>query len=148
MTGDLIIIQTTYNCVLILIISDVFINIWINSVFLALFDIDRVVKERDITLLEQYIPIVIQYVLEDDQAVVLDSNFVKIFRISQLAIEYLQFCKKYLDNTVVLLKRELSKLNQVSLKIIFFWNYSHPHILGYNVIKWWIWFDIKFLKSI
>lgn len=32
----------------------------------------------------------------------------KVFRISQLAVEYLLFCKKYLDNTIVLLKKEFS----------------------------------------
>lgn len=76
---------------------------------------DRIVKDRDITTVEQYIPLVMHYVLEDDQAEILDSNFVKIFRISQLAIEYLLFCKKYLDNTIILLKKESSKLKQVSL---------------------------------
>lgn len=81
--------------------------------FIGFFDVDRVVKERDINIIEQYIPLVIHYVL-DDQAEILDSNFVKIFRISQLAIEYLLFCKKYLDNTVVLLKKEMTKLKQVS----------------------------------
>lgn len=80
----------------------------------GLLDIDRIVKERDISTVEQYIPIVIHYVLEDDQAEILDSSFVKIFRISQLAIEYLLFCKKYLDNTVVLLKKEMSRLKKVS----------------------------------
>lgn len=82
--------------------------------FVDLLDIDRVIKERDITVIEQYIPLAIHYKLEDDQAEILDANFVKIFRISQLAIEYLLFCKKYLDNTVVLLKKEMSKLKQVS----------------------------------
>lgn len=76
---------------------------------------DHIVKDRDIRTIEQYIPVVMHYVLEDDQAEILDSNFAKIFRIGQLAIEYLLFCKKYLDNTVILLKKELSRLKQVSL---------------------------------
>lgn len=82
--------------------------------FLDSFDIDRVIKERDINTVEQYIPLVVHYILEDDQAEILDNNFVKIFKISQLAIEYLLFCKKYLDNTVVLLKKEMARLKQVS----------------------------------
>lgn len=82
-------------------------------------DIDRIVKERDILTVEQYTPLVIHYVLDDEQAEILNSSFVKIFRISQLAIEYLLFCKKYLDNTVVLLKKEMTRIKQVSGKIKF-----------------------------
>ncbi|XP_024947858.1 zinc finger protein Dzip1 isoform X2 [Cephus cinctus] len=42
---------------------------------------------------------------------ILDPNFVKLFRIAQLAVEYLLYCKQYLDHSVVILKDELrSKL--------------------------------------
>ncbi|XP_072397876.1 uncharacterized protein DZIP1 [Diabrotica undecimpunctata] len=79
---------------------------------ICLIDIDRIIKERDVASVERNIPIVVQYVLESDQAIVLDSNFVKLFRLSQLSVEYLLFCKKYLDKTVVLLKKDVSKLKQ------------------------------------
>lgn len=84
---------------------------------LALLDVDSIVKEKDVSTLERYIPVVVHFKLENEQSQVLDANFVKVFRICQLAIEYLIFCKMYLDNTVVLLKKELSKCMQVS-----FWN--------------------------
>lgn len=76
-------------------------------------DIDRIIRERDVASVERFLPTVVQYVLENDQAELLDTNFVKMFRISQLSVEYLLFCKKYLDNTVVLLKKEIFKLKEV-----------------------------------
>lgn len=38
---------------------------------------------------------------------ILDGNFVKLFRLAQLAVEYLLYCKQYLDQGVVILKDEL-----------------------------------------
>ncbi|CAG9858451.1 unnamed protein product [Phyllotreta striolata] len=79
---------------------------------ICLIDIDRIIKERDVASVDRNISTVVQYVLENDQAEVLDVNFVKVFRLSQLSVEYLLFCKKYLDKTVVLLKKELNKLKE------------------------------------
>ncbi|XP_019773430.2 cilium assembly protein DZIP1L [Dendroctonus ponderosae] len=76
---------------------------------ICVVDVDRIVRERDVGSVDHHISTVVQYILDEEQAKVLDTNFVKIFRISQLAVEYLLFCKKYLDNTVVLLKKELVK---------------------------------------
>ncbi|VEN36070.1 unnamed protein product [Callosobruchus maculatus] len=80
---------------------------------ICLIDIDRVIKERDVATVEQFLSIVIGYVLDTEHAEVLDTNFVKVFRMSQLAVEYLLFCKRYLDNTVVLLKRDMAKSREV-----------------------------------
>lgn len=79
------------------------------TLFVGLLDVDEVILERDVGTIEKYIPMVAHFKLDPEQTQVLDPNFVKIFRISQLSIEYLEFCKKYLDNTVVLLKKELAK---------------------------------------
>lgn len=76
-------------------------------------------KERDVASVDRYISTVVQYVLDEEQSKVLDINFVKLFKISQLAVEYLVFCKKYLDNTVVLLKKELAKSKEVSAFVEF-----------------------------
>lgn len=38
---------------------------------------------------------------------ILDSNFVKLFRLAQLSVEYLLYCKQYLDHSVIILKDEL-----------------------------------------
>lgn len=66
------------------------------------------------TTIDRFIPLITQFALEGDQVKVLDPCFVKIFRISQLAVEYLLFCKKYLDNTIDLLKKDLATASQVS----------------------------------
>lgn len=63
--------------------------------------------------IDRFIPLITQFALEGDQVKVLDPCFVKIFRISQLAVEYLLFCKKYLDNTINLLKKELAAVSEV-----------------------------------
>ncbi|XP_066256913.1 cilium assembly protein DZIP1L isoform X2 [Euwallacea similis] len=76
---------------------------------ICVVDVEKIVKERDVASVDRFISTVVQYILDEEQAQVLDNNFVKIFRMSQLAVEYLLFCKKYLDNTVVLLKKEVAK---------------------------------------
>lgn len=37
----------------------------------------------------------------------MDPNFVKLFRLAQLSVEYLLYCKQYLDHSVIILKDEL-----------------------------------------
>nr|CAH7737657.1 unnamed protein product [Callosobruchus chinensis] len=77
---------------------------------ICLIDIDRVIKERDVATVEQFLSIVVGYVLDTEHAEILDTNFVKVFRMSQLAVEYLLFCKRYLDNTEI---KELKSYIQV-----------------------------------
>lgn len=51
---------------------------------------------------------VVDYSLESEYDVkILDPNFVKLFRLAQLAVEYLLYCKQYLDHSVIILKDEL-----------------------------------------
>lgn len=80
---------------------------------LGLVDIEEIIKETDIATVDKHISTILNYVLDNEQAELLDNNFVKMFQISQLAVEYLLFCKKYLDNTVVLLKKELGTIKEV-----------------------------------
>ncbi|CAG9823675.1 unnamed protein product [Phaedon cochleariae] len=77
---------------------------------ICLVDIERIIRERDVASVENQIPTILQFTLDNDQANVLDPNFVKVFRISQLSVEYLMFCKKYLDNLVISMKKEISDL--------------------------------------
>lgn len=79
----------------------------------ASIDIDRIVNEKNISAIEQCIPTIIQFSVDKEQTELLDANFIKTFRASQLAVEYLLFCKKYLDNTIVLLKKDQRKLKEV-----------------------------------
>lgn len=81
--------------------------------FIGHIDIDQVIRERDVATIEKHINTVIEYSLDNDQTSILDPTFVKIFRFSQLSVQYLLFCKKYLDNTVALIKTEFTKNNEV-----------------------------------
>ncbi|KYM96121.1 Zinc finger protein DZIP1L [Cyphomyrmex costatus] len=71
-------------------------------------DIDRVIRERDFSSIDQNINNVIDYCLESEYDVkILDPSFVKLFRLAQLSVEYLLYCKQYLDHSVIILKDEL-----------------------------------------
>lgn len=70
-------------------------------------DIDRVIRERDFHTVDENVNNVIDYCLESEYDVkILDPNFVKLFRLAQLAVEYLLYCKQYLDFTFAVLKDE------------------------------------------
>ncbi|GJQ85625.1 hypothetical protein Trydic_g20175 [Trypoxylus dichotomus] len=79
---------------------------------IGLLDIDRVVRDRDVAVLEKHMPTILNYSLDEEQTKILEPTFVKVFQLSQLSMQYLQFCKRYLDNTVVLLKKELHRHKQ------------------------------------
>jgi len=87
--------------------------------FTGTIDIDRLIRDRDFSSIEENINNVIDYSLESEYDVkILDSNFVKLFRLAQLSVEYLLYCKQYLDHSVIILKDELrQKIEQnVSMK--------------------------------
>lgn len=87
--------------------------------FTGAIDIDRLIRERDFLSIDENINNVIDYSLESEYDVkILDSNFVKLFRLAQLSVEYLLYCKQYLDHSVIILKDELrQKIEQnVSMK--------------------------------
>ncbi|KAJ8916183.1 hypothetical protein NQ315_016322 [Exocentrus adspersus] len=95
---------------------------------ICLVDIERIIKERDVASIERFLPTVIQFALDNDQAELLDTNFVKMFRMSQLSVEYLLFCKRYLDNTVVLLKKDVSKLKEENKELKLFTEELEEHV--------------------
>ncbi|XP_072767864.1 uncharacterized protein Dzip1 [Anoplolepis gracilipes] len=75
---------------------------------ISAIDIDRLIRERDFLTIDENINNVVDYSLESEYDVkILDSNFVKLFRLAQLSVEYLLYCKQYLDHSVVILKDEL-----------------------------------------
>ncbi|KAF5298488.1 hypothetical protein FQR65_LT01267 [Abscondita terminalis] len=84
---------------------------------LAHIDIDKIILHQDIALVDKNINAVLEYTLDNEQSSVLDQNYVKIFYISQLSIQYLLFCKKYLDNTVAHLKKEVTNSKEVINKL-------------------------------
>ena len=52
---------------------------------------------------------------------ILDEGVLKLFRLAQLAVEYQQFCRHYLDRSVYVLREEITSLAQVD-------NYIKRHI--------------------
>ncbi|XP_006609158.1 origin recognition complex subunit 1 isoform X2 [Apis dorsata] len=81
-------------------------------------DIDRIIKERDFHSIDENINNVIDYCLESEYDVkILDPNFVKLFCLAQLAVEYLLYCKQYLDHSVMILKDELKLKIEENVKL-------------------------------
>jgi zinc finger protein DZIP1 len=77
-----------------------------------------VIRERDFQIVDENVNNVIDYYLESEYDVkILDPNFVKLFRLAQLAVEYLLYCKQYLDQSVVILKEELKYKIEENVKL-------------------------------
>lgn len=81
---------------------------YIFLLFIGAIDIDKVIRERDFLSIDENINNVIDYCLESEYDIkILDPSFVKLFRLAQLSVEYLLYCKQYLDHSVIILKDEL-----------------------------------------
>ncbi|XP_015434785.1 PREDICTED: zinc finger protein Dzip1 [Dufourea novaeangliae] len=81
-------------------------------------DIDQIIRDRDFCVIDDNINSVIDYCLEREYDVkILDPNFVKLFRLAQLAVEYLLYCKEYLDHSVIILKDELRLKIEENVKL-------------------------------
>ncbi|XP_063372783.1 cilium assembly protein DZIP1L [Cydia amplana] len=80
---------------------------------IRLIDIDSLTRDRKFTLLEQHVNDILDCVLESEFDVrILDEGVVKLFRLAQLAVEYQQFCRHYLDRSVFVLRQEIDTLAQ------------------------------------
>ncbi|XP_044751282.1 zinc finger protein DZIP1 isoform X2 [Coccinella septempunctata] len=85
---------------------------------ISLLDLDKVIEERDVGIIEQFLPSVVQYNIDTNEHLgILDPNFLKLFRMSQLAVEYLLFCKKYLDHNVIMLKDEMKEVKMENYEL-------------------------------
>ena len=96
------------------------ISCHLNFLFLisGSIDVDRIIRERDLNTVDENVNNVVDYCLESEYDVkILDPNFVKLFRLSQLAVEYLLYCKQYLDQSVVILKEELKYKLEENVKL-------------------------------
>ncbi|XP_076631719.1 DAZ interacting zinc finger protein 1 [Colletes latitarsis] len=81
-------------------------------------NIDQIIRERDFHSIDDNVNNVIDYSLESEYDVkILDPNFVKLFRLAQLAVEYLLYCKEYLDHSVIILKDELKLKIEENVKL-------------------------------
>ncbi|CAB3237258.1 unnamed protein product [Arctia plantaginis] len=80
---------------------------------IRLIDIDSLVKERKFYVIEQHLNDILDCVFESEFDVrILDEGVMKIFRLAQLAVEYQQFCRHYLDRSVYVLRDEVTSLAQ------------------------------------
>ncbi|XP_041974736.1 zinc finger protein Dzip1 [Aricia agestis] len=80
---------------------------------IKLIDIESLVRNRNFNIVEQHLNDILDCVIDLEFDVrILDEGFLKIFRLAQLAVEYQQFCRHYLDRSVFVLKEEITNLLQ------------------------------------
>ncbi|XP_063833230.1 cilium assembly protein DZIP1 [Ostrinia nubilalis] len=80
---------------------------------IRLIDIDSLIREKKFVLIEQHVNDILDCVLESEFDVrILDEGVLKMFRLAQLAVEYQQFCRHYLDRSVYVLREEITSLAQ------------------------------------
>lgn len=77
-------------------------------------DVDRIYRERDFASLEYSL----QYILDGPigsllESRALDAAVSKLFRVSQLAIQYLLFCKQFLDRSVTVMRATIKEQQKV-----------------------------------
>ncbi|KAJ8734789.1 hypothetical protein PYW08_014039 [Mythimna loreyi] len=80
---------------------------------IRLIDIESLIKERKFVVIEQHLNDILDCVIESEFDVrILDEGVLKLFRLAQLAVEYQQFCRHYLDRSVYVLREEITSLAQ------------------------------------
>ncbi|XP_022829806.1 zinc finger protein DZIP1L [Spodoptera litura] len=80
---------------------------------IRLIDIDSLIKDRKFVIIEQHLNDILDCVIESEFDVrILDEGVMKLFRLAQLAVEYQQFCRHYLDRSVYVLREEITSLAQ------------------------------------
>ncbi|XP_068629094.1 cilium assembly protein DZIP1L-like [Battus philenor] len=80
---------------------------------IRLIDLDNLIRDRKFVIIEQHLNDILDCVLESEFDVrILDEGVLKIFRLAQLAVEYQQFCRHYLDRSVYVLREEITTLAQ------------------------------------
>ncbi|XP_011557530.3 cilium assembly protein DZIP1 [Plutella xylostella] len=76
-------------------------------------DVESLVKDRKFFVIEQNLNDIVDCVLESEFDVrILEPGVVKLFRLAQLALEYQQFCRRYLDRSVAVLRDQLTSVMQ------------------------------------
>lgn len=85
-------------------------------------DIDRLVQEKDLVSLQENLISIINYNLDSEYDVkILDPNFVKLFKLAQLSVDYLMYSEQHAYNCMELehqhLKKHL-KVLQISVLIL------------------------------
>ncbi|XP_075235833.1 uncharacterized protein LOC142332971 [Lycorma delicatula] len=81
-------------------------------------DVDRLIKEQDVGLLDSHLNDIVNCNLQNDfycnndNMKIYDNNFIKLFRLAQLSISYLSYCKDYLEDCVAELEKNNITLNE------------------------------------
>uniref|UniRef100_A0A8D9B828 C2H2-type domain-containing protein n=1 Tax=Cacopsylla melanoneura TaxID=428564 RepID=A0A8D9B828_9HEMI len=98
--------------------------------------IDRLIDEQNVSILGHNVDNVVNFDIESEFDVrILNTNFVKIFKLSQLTNDFLLHCKRHLSQQNYLLKVDLEKAckkvtmlkkENVELKKIIHWNKWRP----------------------
>lgn len=90
-------------------------------------DVDKLVRERDLETLQDTLSNIMSCSLDGEYDLkVLDPNFVKLFRLAQLATDFLLYCRNYLDHCVTVMQEQLRFALQVCA-------IPHPIYLCWNV---------------
>nr|CAD7258102.1 unnamed protein product [Timema shepardi] len=77
-------------------------------------DVDRLVQERDLVTLQENLINVINYNLDHEYDVkILDPNFVKLFKLAQLSVDYLMYSQQHVFNCVELAEDQINKLSKI-----------------------------------
>ena len=80
-----------------------------------IFDVQNIMEEGNVNDLAERIRSILNYSLDRhaNDTVEVDDSFVKLFRIAQLVIRFLLYCKSYLRKENTKLKTQLQVLLQV-----------------------------------
>nr|CAD7424629.1 unnamed protein product [Timema monikensis] len=77
-------------------------------------DVDRLVQDRDLVTLQENLINVINYNLDHEYDVkILDPNFVKLFKLAQLSVDYLMYSQQHVFNCVELSEDQINKLSKI-----------------------------------
>ena len=83
-------------------------------------DIDRLIQDRDLVTLQENLISVINYNLDSEYDVkILDPNFIKLFKLAQLSIDYLMYSEQHLYNCIEMDQEEQQKY----IKVVYGVNY-------------------------
>jgi hypothetical protein len=77
-------------------------------------DVDRLIHERDLVSLQENLISIINYNLDSEYDVkILDPNFVKLFKLAQLSVDYLMYSEQHLYNCIELEQQHSRKYMKV-----------------------------------
>ncbi|KAJ4432662.1 hypothetical protein ANN_21285 [Periplaneta americana] len=93
-------------------------------------DVDRLVQERDLVSLQENLISIVNYNLDSEYDVkILDPSFVKLFKLAQLAIDYLMYSEQHVYNCLELEQQHMKKYVKVLLKLVNFYDFEIDNLI-------------------